>query len=200
MKSPFAPESLPKLPRTQSWPAQPAPPPATSTSSPVSSSRSCSPPTTRLQTCRPQTSTTSASCSAASISTQPTSAAHLASSAESSAASTVHISRNRVSLSLSSANPAGPEHPMASRDPLNQLAPPGWRLEGVCKVLRLSRYHVTSELHDAHCVRRLTVIGQNEFSDPEIAAANDSLDRKSLFARLTRALILYVAPAAGALS
>src|SRR3984885_4030304 len=59
---------------------------------------------------------------------------------------------------------------------------------------------VADELHDAYRVGRLTVICNDEFSDPKITAANDSLDSKMLFARLTGALPLYVASTAGSLA
>src|SRR5580698_5717132 len=68
------------------------------------------------------------------------------------------------------------------------------------KVLCLPRNLVAVELHDAHGVRRLAVISQNEFGDPKITAANDSSDSKPLTARLTRALTLYVVSSAGSLA
>jgi hypothetical protein len=40
----------------------------------------------------------------------------------------------------------------------------------------------------------------DEFGDPKITAANDSSDSKPLFARLTSALVLYVASTAGSLA
>src|SRR5580700_7521340 len=72
--------------------------------------------------------------------------------------------------------------------------------EWIRKVLCFPRNLVATELHDAHCVGRLAVIRQDEFGDPEIAAANDSLDSKPLFARLTSALALHVVSAAGSLA
>jgi hypothetical protein len=72
--------------------------------------------------------------------------------------------------------------------------------EWIRKVLCFSRNLVVSELHDAHGVGRLAVICQDEFGDPKITAANDSSDRKSLFARLASALVLYVASTAGSLA
>src|SRR5439155_27023655 len=59
---------------------------------------------------------------------------------------------------------------------------------------------VAAELHDAHGVGRLAVIGQDEFGDPKITAANGSPDREPLFVRLTSALLLYVASTAGSLA
>jgi hypothetical protein len=49
---------------------------------------------------------------------------------------------------------------------------------------------VVPELHDAHDVGGLAVIGQDEFGDPKITATNDSSDSKPLFARLTSATAL----------
>src|SRR6202045_4355342 len=72
--------------------------------------------------------------------------------------------------------------------------------EWIRKVLCFPRNLVAPELHDAHGVRRLGVICQDEFGDPKITAANDSSDSKPLFARLTSALVLYVASTAGSLA
>src|ERR1700676_2987625 len=72
--------------------------------------------------------------------------------------------------------------------------------EWIRKVLCFPRNLVVPELHDAHGVRRLAVIGQDEFGNPKITAANDSPDSKPLFARLTSALVLYVASTAGSLA
>src|ERR1700683_5324840 len=65
--------------------------------------------------------------------------------------------------------------------------------EWIRKVLCFPRHLVAPELHDAHGVGRLAVICQDEFGDPKITAADDSSDSKPLFARLTSALVLYVA-------
>jgi hypothetical protein len=72
--------------------------------------------------------------------------------------------------------------------------------EWIGKVLCFPRNLIARELHDADGVGRLAVIGQDEFGDPEITAANNSSDGKPLFARLTRTLALYVASTAGALA
>src|ERR1700686_5097594 len=69
--------------------------------------------------------------------------------------------------------------------------------EWIRKVLYFPRNLVVPELHDAHGVGRLAVICQDEFGDPKITAVNDSSDSKPLFARLTSALVLYVAATAG---
>src|SRR5580704_14219842 len=80
--------------------------------------------------------------------------------------------------------------------PLDPLSAKCGSHERVRKVLGLPCDLVARELHNAHCVRRLAVIGQNQFCDPKITAANDSPDSKTLLARLTGALALYVASAA----
>src|ERR1700719_797039 len=72
--------------------------------------------------------------------------------------------------------------------------------ERIRKVLCFPRNLVAAELHDAHGVGRLAVICQDEFGDPKITAADDSSDSKPLFARLTSALVLYVASTAGSLA
>ena len=72
--------------------------------------------------------------------------------------------------------------------------------EWIRKVLCFPRNLVAPELHDAHGVGRLTVVCQDEFGDPKRTGANDSSDRKPLFARLTSALVLYVASTAGSLA
>ena len=68
------------------------------------------------------------------------------------------------------------------------------------KVLCFPRDLDAGEFHDAHGVGRLGVIRQDEFGDPQIAAANDSPDREPLFVRLTGALVLNVAATAGSLA
>ena len=85
-------------------------------------------------------------------------------------------------------------------DPFDPLSTRDGSNERVRKVLRLPRNFVTPELHNAHCVGRPAVIGQDEFGDPEVTAANNASDRKPLFAWLASALALYVAPTAGPLA
>src|SRR6202166_2443326 len=84
--------------------------------------------------------------------------------------------------------------------PLDPLSAECGSHEWIRKVLCLPRNLVAPELHDAHGVGRLAVIGQDEFGDPKVAAANDSPDSKPLFARLTSALVLYVSSTAGSLA
>src|ERR1700748_3729637 len=87
-----------------------------------------------------------------------------------------------------------------SRHAFNQLSAPGWRLERICKVLCFPFNLVAPEFHDAHGIGWLAVICQDELGDPKITAANDSSDRKPLFIRLARALVLYVLSTAGSLA
>jgi len=72
--------------------------------------------------------------------------------------------------------------------------------EWIRKVLCFPRNLGAPELHDADGVGRLAVICQDEFGDPKLTAANDPSDREPLFARLTCALVLYVASTAGSLA
>jgi len=72
----------------------------------------------------------------------------------------------------------------ASRLRIHRFAPLNPRCgsrEWIRKVLGFVRNLVTQELHDAHGVGRLAVISQDEFGDPQIAPAKDSLDSKPLF-------------------
>ena len=84
--------------------------------------------------------------------------------------------------------------------PFDQLSAPCGSLEWIRKVLCFPRYLVILELHDAHGIGWLAVIGQDVFGDPKITAAYDSPDSKPLPARLTGALVLYVASTAGSLA
>src|SRR5581483_6617377 len=72
--------------------------------------------------------------------------------------------------------------------------------QGVREILRLAGNHVVPELHDAHGVGGLAVIGEDKFGYPQITAADDSPDGKALFVGLTGALTQYVTPAASALA
>jgi hypothetical protein len=65
---------------------------------------------------------------------------------------------------------------MTELDPLNPLAPPGRRLEGVREVLRLMHDLAISELHDAHCVCWSALVADHIFRDPQISRPKNSLD------------------------
>jgi hypothetical protein len=64
----------------------------------------------------------------------------------------------------------------ASLDPLNPLAPPGWRLERIREILRLVHNLTIAEFHNAHCICRSLLIGDCVFRDPEIAFSENSPD------------------------
>ena len=66
----------------------------------------------------------------------------------------------------------------ASRDPLNPLASPGWRLEGIREILCLVHDLADAELHNAHCVCWSPLVGDCVFRDPEITFPENSLDVK----------------------
>src|SRR5690242_11646176 len=68
-------------------------------------------------------------------------------------------------------------------------------LKRIAEILRFMRDLPVAEFHDADRVRRHAVIGQYEFGDPEIAAADDAPERKALLVRLDGSALLNVAPA-----
>src|SRR5215471_19920075 len=81
---------------------------------------------------------------------------------------------------------------------LDQVRPRRPGLERVAEVLRLAGHLSVAEFHDAHGVRRYAVIAEDQFGDPEIAAADDPLDCEALLARLHRSALLDVVSAANA--
>src|SRR5581483_1374611 len=62
------------------------------------------------------------------------------------------------------------------------------------------RHQTVAEFHDAHRVGRRAVVGENEFCDPKVAAADDAADRKALRVRLDAPALLDIAAAADALA
>src|SRR6185312_7946683 len=84
--------------------------------------------------------------------------------------------------------------------PLDKMRTRGGRVKPVSEILRFVGHQSFAELHDAHRVRGYAVIGKHEFSDPEIAAADYSPDRKALLVRLDEPALLNVAPAADPLA
>src|SRR4051812_44470697 len=80
--------------------------------------------------------------------------------------------------------------------PLDKMRTRGGRVKPVGEILRFVGHQSFAELHDAHRVRGYAVIGKHELSDPEIAAADNSPDRKALVVRLDEPALLNVAPAA----
>jgi hypothetical protein len=78
---------------------------------------------------------------------------------------------------------------------LNKMRTRGCRVKPICEILRFVSHQSFAEFHDAHSVRWYSVIGKYEFSDPEIAAADNSPDRKTLLVRLDESALLNVASA-----
>src|SRR6267378_1301478 len=76
----------------------------------------------------------------------------------------------------------------------------GPRVKPIGEILRFVGHQSFAEFHDAHRVRWYAVIRKYEFSDPEIAAADDSLDRKTLLVWLDGSALLNVVPAADPLA
>src|SRR5439155_1458398 len=83
---------------------------------------------------------------------------------------------------------------------LNKMRTRGCRLKPIGEILRFVGHQSFAEFHDAHRVRWYAVIGEHEFSDPEIAAADNSLDRKTLLVWLDESALLNVVPAADPLA
>src|SRR5712692_5702687 len=76
----------------------------------------------------------------------------------------------------------------------------GCRVKPIGEILRFVGHQSFAEFHDANGVRWYAVIGKYEFSDPEIAAADNSPDRKTLLVRLDCSALLNVVPAADPLA
>src|SRR5436305_10456025 len=76
----------------------------------------------------------------------------------------------------------------------------GSRVEPIGEILRFVGHQSLAEFHDAHRVRWYAVIGKHEFSDPEIAAADNSANRETLLIWLDEAALLNVEPAADLLA
>src|SRR3979409_37024 len=76
----------------------------------------------------------------------------------------------------------------------------GCRIKPIGEILRFVGHQSFAEFHDAHRVRWDAVIGKYEFSDPEIAAADNSPHRKTLLVWLDESTLLNVVPAADPLA
>src|SRR5947208_7349873 len=76
----------------------------------------------------------------------------------------------------------------------------GCRVKPIGEILRFVGHQSFAEFHGAHRVRWYAVIGKYEFSDPEIAAADNSPDRETLLVWLDESALLNVVPAADALA
>src|ERR1700742_2209551 len=64
--------------------------------------------------------------------------------------------------------------PSASAGSFNPRRARGAGLERVGEILGFAGDLAIQELHDAHRIGRPAVIGENEFGDPQIAAADDT--------------------------
>src|SRR4051794_13529287 len=76
----------------------------------------------------------------------------------------------------------------------------GPRGKPIGEILRFLGHQSFAEFHDAHSVRWYVVIGKYEFSDPKIAAADNSPDRKTLLVWLDESALLNVVPPADPLA
>jgi hypothetical protein len=74
------------------------------------------------------------------------------------------------------------------------------RLKPIGKILGFVGYPSVTYFHDAHRLRRYAVLGKYEFSDPEIAASDNSSDRKTFFVWLEKSALLNVVPASDSLA
>src|SRR5450432_2601900 len=82
----------------------------------------------------------------------------------------------------------------------NKVRTRGSRVKPIGEILRFIGHPYFAEFHDAHRVRWYAVIGKHEFSDPEIAATDNSPDRKTLLVWLDESALLNVVPAADPLA
>src|SRR6185437_17085174 len=76
----------------------------------------------------------------------------------------------------------------------------GCRLKSIGEILSFAGHQSFAKFHDAHRVRWYAVIGKDEFGDPEIAAADNSPDLKTLLVWLNGSALLNVVPAADPLA
>src|SRR3954454_14175523 len=83
---------------------------------------------------------------------------------------------------------------------LDEMGTRGCGVEAIGEILRFVGHQAFAEFHDAYRVGWNAVIGQYEFGDPEIAAADDALDREALLVWLDATALLDVVPAADSLA
>src|SRR5882757_9509565 len=76
----------------------------------------------------------------------------------------------------------------------------GGGVEPIGEILRFAGHQPFAEFHDAHRVGWVAVIAEDEFSDPEIAAAGNAPDRETLLVGLDEPALLNVVPAADPLA
>src|SRR5262249_942271 len=83
-----------------------------------------------------------------------------------------------------------------STHPLDPLNPRRARFERITEVLGFAGHLPVPELHNAHRVRRLPVVGQDEFSDPEVGSTEYPPQRKPFLVLLAERTCLSLSPAA----
>src|SRR5580658_1641505 len=88
----------------------------------------------------------------------------------------------------------------ASPHPLDPLGTRRSGLERISEVLGLASDLAIQELHDAHRIGRLAIVGEDEFRDPKVALADNAAHREALAVRLCGARGLNAAPAPDALA
>src|SRR5260370_38476657 len=76
---------------------------------------------------------------------------------------------------------------------IGPLRPPGGSFEGFGEVLRLAHDVARAKLHDAHGVVRFPVVGDDQFGDPQLAAAAHAPDDELPPCRVAATLALDVA-------
>src|SRR5260221_9837319 len=86
-----------------------------------------------------------------------------------------------------------------STHPLNPLNPRRARFERITEVLGFAGHLPVPKLHNAHCVRRQPVVGEDEFSDPEVGIAEHPPHCEAFLVRLRATRCLNVVSTADAL-
>ena len=83
--------------------------------------------------------------------------------------------------------------------PFNPLNARRARFERITEVLGFADHLPVPELHDAHRVRRLPVVGEDKFSDPEVGSAEYPPHREAFLVGLRETGCLNVMPTTDAL-
>src|SRR4029077_10384163 len=74
------------------------------------------------------------------------------------------------------------------------MGPRGSRLEPIAEILCFMSHQSVAKFHDAHRVRGYSVVGKYKLSNPEIAAADNSPDCKTLLVWLHESALLNIPP------
>src|SRR5215470_7556760 len=96
--------------------------------------------------------------------------------------------------------PSGSRAANVSKHLLNPLNARRARFERIPEVLGFADHLPFPELHNAHRVRRLPVVGKDEFGDPEVGSAEYPPHREAFLVRLRETRCLNVMPATDALA